>query len=90
MLADLYAQGAITGWNSGDIPMTDGFGTGRYMLLLEGPWKIAEMQGASPDFAYGTAPMPAGKGGSVSVLGGEDISMVQSAIRKPPGNLCSL
>ncbi len=79
MLADLYAQGAITGWNSGDIPMTDGFGTGRYMLLLEGPWKIAEMQGAYPDFAYGTAPMPAGKGGSVSVLGGEDISMFQSA-----------
>lgn len=79
MLADLYAQGAITGWNSGDIPMTDGFGTGRYMLLLEGPWKITEMQGAYPDFAYGTAPMPAGKGGSVSVLGGEDISMFQSA-----------
>ena len=59
--------------------MTDGFGTGRYMMLLEGPWKIAEMQGAYPDFAYGTAPMPAGKGGSVSVLGGEDISMFRSA-----------
>ena len=26
-LADLYKEGAITGWNSGDIPMTDGFGT---------------------------------------------------------------
>ena len=23
-LADLYKEGAITGWNSGDIPMTDG------------------------------------------------------------------
>lgn len=79
LLADLYGEGCITGWNSGDIPMTDGFGTGRYMMLLEGPWKIAEMQGAYPDFAYGTAPMPAGKGGSVSVLGGEDISMFRSA-----------
>lgn len=79
LLAELYEDGCITGWNSGDIPMTDGFGTGRYMMLLEGPWKIAEMQGAYPDFAYGTAPMPAGKGGSVSVLGGEDISMFRSA-----------
>ncbi|MDR2028796.1 MAG: extracellular solute-binding protein [Treponema sp.] len=78
-LAGLYAQGAITGWNSGDIPMTDGFGTGRYMMILEGPWKIAELAGAYPNFEYATAPMPAGKGGSHSVLGGEDISMFNSA-----------
>lgn len=79
MMADLYAEDAITGWNSGDIPMTDGFGTGRYMMLLEGPWKIAEMEGAYPDFEYATTGIPAGKGGSVSVLGGEDISMFNSA-----------
>lgn len=77
--ADLYAEGAITGWNSGDIPMTDGFGTGRYMMLLEGPWKIAELEGAYPDFEYATTEIPAGKGGSISVLGGEDISMFNSA-----------
>lgn len=41
-LADLYAAGQFTGFNSGDIPMTDGFGTGRYMMLLEGPWKTAD------------------------------------------------
>lgn len=79
MLADLYQENAITGFNSGDIPMTDGFGTGRYMMLLEGPWKIAEMAGAYPDFSYATAPVPAGEGGAVSVLGGEDISMFRSA-----------
>lgn len=78
-LADLYAKSAITGWNSGDIPMTDGFGTGRYMMLLEGPWKIAEMEGAYPDFEYATTEIPAGKAGSISVLGGEDISMFNSA-----------
>lgn len=77
--ADLYAGGCITGWNSGDIPMTDGFGTGRYMMLLEGPWKIAEMQGAYPDFEYAVTEIPTGKGGSISVLGGEDISMFNSA-----------
>lgn len=78
-LAELYQAEAITGWNSGDIPMTDGFGTGRYMMLLEGPWKTAEMAGAYPEFEYATAEMPAGDGGSISVLGGEDIGMFNSA-----------
>lgn len=76
-LADLYKKQSFTGFNSGDIPMTDGFGTGRYSMLLEGPWKIAELKGSYPDFKYGTATMPAGKGGSISVLGGEDIGMFQ-------------
>lgn len=79
MLANLYQSQAITGWNSGDIPMTDGFGTGRYGMILEGPWKIAEMAGAYPDFEYATAEIPAGKGGSHSVLGGEDISMFNTS-----------
>ncbi|MFA9463285.1 MAG: extracellular solute-binding protein [Velocimicrobium sp.] len=79
MLANLYKDGAITGWNSGDIPMTDGFGTDRYMMMLEGPWKIAELAGAYPDMEYATVNMPAGDGGSHSVLGGEDISMFNTA-----------
>ena len=77
--AALVKEGAITGFNSGDIPMTDGFGTGRYAMMLEGPWKTAELEGAYPDVAYGTAPIPAGEGGSVSVLGGEDIAMFTTA-----------
>lgn len=78
-LADLYADGCITGWNSGDIPMTDGFGTNRYAMMMEGPWKISELAGAYPDTEYATASMPAGDGGSYSVLGGEDISMFNTA-----------
>jgi len=77
--AELVKAGAITGFNSGDIPMTDGFGTGRYAMMLEGPWKSAELEGSYPDVAYGTAPIPAGEGGSISVLGGEDIAMFNSA-----------
>lgn len=77
--AALVKEGALTGFNSGDIPMTDGFGTGRYAMMLEGPWKSAELAGAYPDVAYGTAPIPAGEGGSISVLGGEDIAMFASA-----------
>lgn len=66
MLADLYKENAITGWNSGDIPMTDGFGTGRYAMIVDGPWKILELQGGYPDFEYDISPVPAGEGGSVS------------------------
>ena len=77
--ASLHQEGALTGFNSGDIPMTDGFGTGRYAMMLEGPWKTAELSGAYPDVVYGTAPFPAGEGGSISVLGGEDIAMFTTA-----------
>lgn len=77
--AELVKAGGITGFNAGDMPMTDGFGTGRYAMMLEGPWKSAELAGAYPDVAYGTAPIPAGEGGSISVLGGEDIAMFNSA-----------
>jgi len=77
--ASLYKEGALTGFNSGDIPMTDGFGTGRYAMMLEGPWKIAELAGAYPNVKYQTAPIPAGEGGSISVLGGEDIAMFNNA-----------
>lgn len=77
-LADLYKDGAMTGFNSGDVPATDGFGNGTYAMLLDGPWKFAELT-KFPNLVYGTAPMPAGKGGSVQVLGGEDIVMYSSA-----------
>lgn len=77
--ATLVKEGALTGFNAGDIPMTDGFGTNRYAMMLEGPWKSAELEGAYPDTAYATAPMPVGEGGSVSVLGGEDIAMFNTA-----------
>ena len=80
--AMLVQEGALTGFNSGDIPMTDGFGTGRYAMMLEGPWKTAEMAGAYPDVASGPAYMPAGEGGSISVLGGEDIAMFNTANRE--------
>ena len=73
--AKLVQEGCITGFNAGDIPMTDGFGTGRYIFLLEGPWKTAELAGAYPDMAYGNCQLPAGEAGSISVLGGEDIAM---------------
>ena len=62
MLADMAKNGELSGYNSGDIPMTDGFGTGRYIFLLEGPWKTAELAGAYPDI--GLRQLPAARRGS--------------------------
>ena len=76
---DLYKEGALTGFNSGDIPMTDGFGSYRYAMMLEGPWKIAELDANYPNLEYETAQIPRGDGGSISVLGGEDIAMFKTA-----------
>ncbi|MBZ4647360.1 MAG: transporter substrate-binding protein [Clostridia bacterium] len=78
-LADLYKDGAMIGFNKGDIPLTDGYGRGRYAMIIEGPWKFAELAGSYPDFKPETAQMPAGKGGSAQVLGGEDIIMFSTA-----------
>lgn len=78
-LAGLYKDGAMIGFNKGDIPLTDGYGKGRYAMIIEGPWKFAELAGSFPNFKPETAQMPAGKGGSAQVLGGEDIIMFSNA-----------
>lgn len=78
-LADLYRDGAMVGFNNGDIPLTDGYGQGRYAMIIEGPWKFAELAGSYPEFKPATAQMPSGKGGSAQVLGGEDIIMFANA-----------
>jgi multiple sugar transport system substrate-binding protein len=79
-LVELYNIEAMSGFNSGDMPMTDGFAQGRYAMLFDGPWKYAELRGGHPDFkSYRTTTMPEGDGGSIQVLGGEDISITQTA-----------
>lgn len=79
-LVTLYKNNYMTGFNSGDIPMTDGFAQGRYAMILDGPWKYAELRGGHSEFTdYSATTMPAGRGGSIQVLGGEDISVTTSA-----------
>lgn len=79
-LVSLKEKNALTGFNSGDIPMTDGFAQGRYAMIIDGPWKYAELKGGHAEFTdYAATTMPAGKGGSIQVLGGEDISITVNA-----------
>ena len=51
-------------------------------MILEGPWFPPSFAGQFPDVEYGMALMPAGEGGSVSVVGGEDIVMFQQSKNK--------
>lgn len=76
LLVDLYKKGAIpnliTG-NEGATGTSDGLPSGTYATILDGPWMKDIWVEQYPDFAPLYSPMPAGSGGSISVVGGESI-----------------
>lgn len=76
LLVDLYQEGAIpnliTG-NTGATSTSDGLPSGEYATVLDGPWMKEIWEGQYPDFEPIYAPVPAGDGGSISVVGGESI-----------------
>lgn len=51
-------------------------------MIIDGPWFPPIFEGQFPDKEYGLALMPAGAGGSISVVGGEDIVMFQQSTQK--------
>ncbi len=82
MLVDFYQEGLIpnliTG-NEGATGTSDGLPGGQYATILDGPWMQGVWSGQYPDFKPIYAPIPAGPGGSVSVVGGEDIVLTASS-----------
>ena len=50
----------------------DGFPKGEYAMYIDGPWAPTTYK-AGKFTGYGTSLIPAGPGGSVSVVGGEDL-----------------
>lgn len=50
-----------------------GYFTNKVASILDGPWMFPIAQAQYPDFKIQTALMPAGEGGSISVVGGENI-----------------
>lgn len=73
LLVDLYQAGQIpnliTG-NTGATSTSDGLPTNAYASILDGPWMQDIWAGQYPDFEPIYAPVPAGDGGSISVVGG--------------------
>ncbi|HJP76479.1 MAG TPA: extracellular solute-binding protein [Pseudonocardiaceae bacterium] len=82
LLVNLYKQGAIPNLiigNQGATSTQDGLPKGTYANILDGPWMhdIWTAQYASFNPVY--SPMPSGPGGSISVVGGEDIVMTATS-----------
>jgi multiple sugar transport system substrate-binding protein len=50
-----------------------GFPKGQYAMYIDGPWAVSTYAALSPVPNYGIALFPAGKAGSYSTVGGEDL-----------------
>ncbi len=82
-LKDGVDKGYINpGIKGGGLDTWGGFGKDEIAMILEGPWFPPSFEAQFKGKAYGLAPMPAGKGGSISVVGGEDIVMFQQSQNK--------
>jgi multiple sugar transport system substrate-binding protein len=82
MLVDLYKQGAIPNrlvGNKGAVQTQDGLPKANYADILDGPWMQGIWQAQYASFKPTYTPVPAGPGGSISVVGGEDIVMTSSS-----------
>jgi len=58
---------------TGAVSGEEGFPKGQYAMYIDGPWAVPTLAADTNVPAYGIAPFPAGTGGSVSTVGGEDI-----------------
>ncbi|HEX4224264.1 MAG TPA: extracellular solute-binding protein [Pseudonocardiaceae bacterium] len=82
MLVNLYKQGAIPNLiigNKGGVQTQDGLPKGNYANILDGPWMHDIWAAQYSTFNPVYSPMPAGSGGSISVVGGEDIVMTATS-----------
>lgn len=70
-----YLSPSILGGGTGT---SDQFGNGQAATILEGPWMPSIFKNQFPDLTFDYAPVPAGPGGSSSVVGGEDIVVFES------------
>lgn len=83
MLKDMLDKGYLDkGILGGGLDTSGGFAKNMIGSLLEGPWIPAIFAQQYPNVPVNWAPMPAGKGGSISVVGGEDIAVFQQSPNK--------
>jgi multiple sugar transport system substrate-binding protein len=75
MLVDMYNNGCISpNLLGGGIGTSDGHGSGKYAMIIDGPWMVDIYKSSYPDFEVNFALIPTGADGSTSsVVGGEDV-----------------
>jgi len=83
-LLDLFTAGHISPMIVGEavVGAFDGYAQNVYANLLEGPWVGPIMASMYPEKELHLALIPAGKGGSVSVVGGENIVLFEGSQNK--------
>jgi multiple sugar transport system substrate-binding protein len=85
MLVNLYKAGEMPNIivdSNGGLGTYDGLNQKKYAGMLDGPWSFAIFGSAYKSTTLAGAMVPAGPGGSVSVVGGEDIVMTKSSKNK--------
>ena len=85
MLVDLYKAGQMPNIvvdSNGGLGTYDGLNQKKYASMLDGPWSFAIFSAAFKSTTLAGSLVPAGAGGSVSVVGGEDIVMTKSSKNK--------
>ncbi len=75
MLVDMYNDGCLSpNLLGGGIGTSDGHGSGKYAMIIDGPWMVDIYKSSYPDFEVNFALVPTGADGTTSsVVGGEDI-----------------
>ncbi len=63
----------------GGLGSSTGYFTDVFASMIDGPWMFPIAEAQYPDFEIQTALMPAGDGGSISVVGGENIALFVDA-----------
>lgn len=82
MLVDLFKEGQVSSGiigNEGAVSTSEGLPGGKYATILDGPWMTGIWKEQFPDFKPIYSKVPAGPGGSVSVVGGEDVVVTASS-----------
>lgn len=82
-LKDMLDKGYLNkGILGGGFDANTAFAKDQQAMLLEGPWMPAIFASQFPDKKLNWALTPAGKGGAISVVGGEDIAVFQQSPNK--------
>jgi multiple sugar transport system substrate-binding protein len=83
LLADMLEAGTLSeSILGGGIATSEAIGTDQVGMIVDGPWMPPIFDAQFPDLQEGYAPFPAGPGGSISVVGGEDIVLFEQSENK--------
>jgi multiple sugar transport system substrate-binding protein len=83
MLKKLYDDGCLSpNLLGGGIATDAGTGTGKYAMIIDGPWMVDIYKANYPNFNYDFALIPAGSTGTSSVVGGENVVIMDGSKNK--------